>query len=62
MLEKFPEIISRRSAMLDRFATALDCVDIGFIADHQILDRLSQALPTRQLSGGRHRPEQAPHA
>jgi len=42
VLEKFPEIISRLYAMLDRFATALDCVDIGFIADHQIPDRLSQ--------------------
>jgi hypothetical protein len=43
VLEKFPEITSRLSAMLDRFATALDCVDIGFIADDQILDQLPQS-------------------
>ena len=43
VLEKFPEITSRLSAMLDRFATALDCVDIGFIADHQIMDQLPQS-------------------
>jgi hypothetical protein len=34
VLEKFPEITSQFAAMLDRFATAPDCVDIGFIADN----------------------------
>jgi len=50
VLEKFPEITGRLSAMLDRFATALDCVDIGFIADDQILDQLPQSS---QLGGSR---------
>ena len=43
VLEKFPEITSRLSAILDRFATTLDCVDVGFIDDDQILDRLTQS-------------------
>ena len=32
-LDNFPEIITRLAGMADRFATTLDCVDIGFIAD-----------------------------
>ncbi len=53
VLDKFPEITSRLSAMLDRFATALDCVDIGFIDDDQILDQLPQSsqLGKAQVGG-----------
>jgi len=43
VLEKFPEIAGRLSAILDRFATSLECVDVGFIDDDQILDRLPQS-------------------
>jgi hypothetical protein len=43
VLEKFPQVTGRLSGMLDRFATTLDCVDIGFIDDDQILDRLPQS-------------------
>jgi hypothetical protein len=35
-LEKFPEIVSRLKAMLERFANALSCVDQCFIADHML--------------------------
>src|SRR5215471_12392726 len=30
-LENFPEIITRLAGMAERFATALDCADIGFL-------------------------------
>jgi hypothetical protein len=39
VLERFPEIVTRLAAMVDRFTTMLDCVDIGFIPDG-ILDQL----------------------
>ena len=38
-LENFPEIITRLAGMADRFATTLDCADIGFLPDG-ILDEL----------------------
>ncbi|MGH3514295.1 MAG: hypothetical protein ACRDRB_18785, partial [Pseudonocardiaceae bacterium] len=41
VLEKFPEIIGKLAGMVDRFTTALDCVDVGFLpAD--TLDQLPQ--------------------
>ena len=43
-LDNFPEIITRLAGMAERFATALDCADIAFIADGT-LDELP--LPTR---------------
>jgi hypothetical protein len=33
MIEKFPEIVTRLAGIAERFATALDCVDTGFLAD-----------------------------
>ena len=39
MIEKFPEIVTRLAGVVERFATALDCVDIGFLGEH-ILDEL----------------------
>ncbi|MBS4729652.1 hypothetical protein MSM1_15295 [Mycobacterium sp. SM1] len=39
MIEKFPEIVTRLAGIAERFATALDCVDTGFLADG-ILDEL----------------------
>jgi hypothetical protein len=39
MLERFPHIVARLEAMLERFMTALDCVDATFISD-QTLDQL----------------------
>ena len=39
MIEKFPEIVTQLAGIADRFATALDCVDTGFIGDG-ILDQL----------------------
>lgn len=44
-LERFPLIVARLSGMLDRFSTAVDCVDTGFLANDQILDQLP--LPSR---------------
>ncbi len=38
-LENFAEIITRLAGMADRFATALDCADIGFLPDG-VLDEL----------------------
>ena len=39
MIEKFPEIVSQLAGIAERFATALACVDTGFLGDH-ILDQL----------------------
>jgi hypothetical protein len=39
VLEKFPTIVARLAGIADRFATVLDCLDIGFIPDG-FLDRL----------------------
>jgi hypothetical protein len=39
MIEHFPEIVSQLADIAERFATALDCVDTGFIADG-VLDEL----------------------
>ena len=39
MLEKFPEIVTRLAGIAERFATALDCVDTGLLADG-VLDQL----------------------
>jgi len=39
MIEKFPEIVTRLAGIVERFATALDCVDTGFLGE-DILDRL----------------------
>ncbi len=32
-LERFPHIVGHLAAMVDRFCTALDCVDVGFLPD-----------------------------
>jgi hypothetical protein len=39
VLERFGEITDRLAAMADRFCTALDCVDVGFLPDG-VLDEL----------------------
>ncbi|MGH3684662.1 MAG: hypothetical protein ACRDSM_06345 [Pseudonocardiaceae bacterium] len=44
VLEKFPDITNRLSGMVERFTTALDCVDVSFLPDGT-LDELP--LPTR---------------
>ena len=44
VLEKFPEITNRLAGMVERFTTALDCVDVGFLPDGT-LDELP--LPSR---------------
>jgi hypothetical protein len=33
VLDRFPEIVTRLTGMVDRFATTLDCVDVGFLPD-----------------------------
>ena len=40
MIDKFAEIVTRLAGIAERFATALDCVDTGFLNDG-ILDRLA---------------------
>ena len=44
VLEKFPEITTRLAGMVERFTTALDCVDVGFLPE-DTLDELP--LPSR---------------
>ncbi|WP_204903578.1 hypothetical protein [Mycobacterium riyadhense] len=39
MIEKFPQIVTQLAGIAERFATALDCVDTGFL-DDGILDEL----------------------
>ena len=39
MINKFPEIVTRLAGVVERFTTALDCVDTGFLGE-DILDRL----------------------
>ncbi len=49
MIERFPNIVARLNAMLERFLTTLDCVDVAFISD-DTLDQLplpSQVGKTR---------------
>ncbi|MGO9501194.1 MAG: hypothetical protein ACLPUO_06360 [Streptosporangiaceae bacterium] len=59
-LEHFPEIITRLAGMAGRFATALDCAVISFIADG-ILDELPRPARIGATRTGWPRPEQAPH-
>jgi hypothetical protein len=42
VLERFPDIVARLAAMAHEFCTAIDCVDVGFIADG-ILEQLPAA-------------------
>jgi len=44
VLERFPEIVTRLRGMAERFCTALDCVDIGFLPDGTLDDL---PLPSR---------------
>jgi hypothetical protein len=44
IIERFPDIVARLAAMLERFMTALDCVDTAFISDGT-LDQLP--VPSR---------------
>src|SRR6476646_5097597 len=52
MIEKFPEIVTQLAGIADRFATARDCVDTGFIGDG-ILDELpdGSTLGTSRVGG-----------
>src|ERR1700751_3774544 len=51
-LEKFPKVVSRLKAMLERFADALSCIDQCFIAD-EMLERLPLASQVgKTLVGG----------
>ncbi|WP_239342099.1 hypothetical protein [Frankia sp. CiP3] len=48
-IERFPDIVARLAGMVERFTTALDCVDIGFLPDTTLdeLPRPSQIGRTR---------------
>ena len=39
MIDKFPDIVTELAGIAERFATALDCVDTGFLGDG-VLDQL----------------------
>jgi len=43
VLERFPEIVSRLTAMLERFTVILDCVDVTYLPG-EILDELPRRL------------------
>ena len=32
-LERFPDVVTRLTSMVDRFCSAVDCVDVGFLPD-----------------------------
>ncbi|HEX6349153.1 MAG TPA: hypothetical protein VF160_07155 [Candidatus Dormibacteraeota bacterium] len=51
-LDRLPQIFSRLRATLDRFALMLDCVDIGFVDDDHILDRLPDASQLGRIRVG----------
>ena len=52
VLDRFPDIVSALAAMLERFCTTLDCVDVAFIPDG-VLDQLPQpTLIGRTRVGG----------
>ena len=57
-LDNFDEIITRLAGMADRFATALDCADIGFLPDG-VLDELPLPAQAGATPDRRDRPEQA---
>jgi len=42
VLERFPEIVARLHAMLDRFTSLLDCVDVAFLPG-ELLDELPRS-------------------
>jgi len=44
VVERFPQIVAQLSAILERFLTTLDCVDVAFISDRMV-DQLP--LPSR---------------
>ncbi len=46
VLERFPDIVARLRAMVERFTTMLDCVDVGFVADN-----LLEELPAPSCLG-----------
>jgi len=46
VLDEFPDIVARLAGMLERFATAVDCVDVTFLPD-----RLLDDLPTASVLG-----------
>lgn len=49
VLEKFPDIVARLAGILERFATLVDCVDIGCVPDglHDTCPRPTQIGATR---------------
>src|SRR5271165_3378225 len=60
-LEKFPEIVLRLKAMLERFLEALSCIHRCFIAD-DLLERLPAASQVGKTKVGRNRSQPAAHA
>ena len=57
MIEKFPEIVTRLAGVVERFATALDCVDTGFLGE-RILDELPTGV---RLGAGTRNVGHRPH-
>lgn len=49
-LERFPDIVTQLGAMVDRFCTVLDCVDVGFIPDGT-LDPLASKIGATRVGG-----------
>ena len=51
-LERFPQIVARLAGMCQRFCTALDCADTGFLHDGT-LDQLPLPAQLGARRGGR---------
>jgi hypothetical protein len=52
VLDRFPDIVTRLAAMLERFATVLDCVDVTFIPDRFLDDLPTPTVLGRTRVGG----------
>jgi hypothetical protein len=61
MIERFPDIVGRLEAMLERFMAALDCVDAAFISD-ATLDQLPLPSQVGKTTRGRCRHQPTAHA
>jgi len=50
MIEKFPAIVIRLAGIAERFATALDCVDTGFLGDGRSRRYVVSPLAARTIA------------
>ena len=51
VLERLPQIVARLAGMCQRFCTALDCVDIGFLPDGTLVAAAARAMGASRVGG-----------